>query len=324
MPKVSVIVPTYNREKFINIAIESILRQSFKDFEIILVDDGSTDNTRKAIEPFINNIKYIYQKNSGVSAARNTGVQCSTGEWVAFLDSDDEWMKDYLHWQMTRIAHYPNMVSHVTNSVTIRPNHTDENHFRGTGLLKEFEKRQCLLLDRPLWTIIKYSPWFVQAAIMRRDVLIDAGLFDPALKIGEDLDLFARMALKGPFSICNKILVCIHRRAESIDNLSKITSTDRMYSSESLTQIYSRLRKLGWLAPREKNVLDAALSSSLRAAGNLLLKSGEKKQARRYFRKALLICPSVKSFLKYINCFIPAEITVRLINRGKKYDSSLF
>ena len=102
MPKITVIIPTFNRELFVMRAIDSVLNQSFKDYEIVVVDDGSTDNTQSTVRRFGSKIRYIYQKNAGVSAARNTGIEAAACEWVAFLDSDDEWATEYLSWQMER------------------------------------------------------------------------------------------------------------------------------------------------------------------------------------------------------------------------------
>ena len=94
MPLISVIIPTYTREKFVTKAIDSVLKQSFRDYEIIVIDDGSTDNTREILKAYANKIKYIYQENSGVSSARNVGIQAARGLWISFLDSDDEWNED--------------------------------------------------------------------------------------------------------------------------------------------------------------------------------------------------------------------------------------
>lgn len=100
MPKVSVIIPTYNREEFISETIQSVLDQTFKDFEVIVVDDGSTDNTKRELEKFGSRIKVIEQKNSERAASRNNGIKDSTGKYIAFLDSDDLWIKNKLEKQV--------------------------------------------------------------------------------------------------------------------------------------------------------------------------------------------------------------------------------
>ena len=96
MPKVSVVVPTYNSAKYLNEAIDSALAQTFKPIEIIVIDDGSTDDTKNIIKRYGSDIVYCYQQNAGSGKARNTGIKLASGEWIAFLDSDDIWHKDHL------------------------------------------------------------------------------------------------------------------------------------------------------------------------------------------------------------------------------------
>jgi glycosyltransferase involved in cell wall biosynthesis len=98
-PLVSVIIPTYNRGWIVKDAIESVLAQDFTDFELIAVDDGSTDNTSEILGEFESDIRVIRQTNRGVSAARNRGIQASVGRWIAFLDSDDLWLRQKLSHQ---------------------------------------------------------------------------------------------------------------------------------------------------------------------------------------------------------------------------------
>ena len=104
MPKVSVIIPTYNRSLSVREAIESVLAQTYRDFELIVVDDGSADNTPSVLGSFGERIRGIRQANAGVSAARNAGIRAAKGEWVAFLDSDDLWVPQKLERQMAGVA----------------------------------------------------------------------------------------------------------------------------------------------------------------------------------------------------------------------------
>ena len=97
---VSVIIPSYNSSRYLSQAIESVLAQSYKEFEIIVVDDGSTDNTRKAVEKFKDNVIYLYKSNGGPASARNLGISKSIGEYIAFLDADDYWLPKKLKTQI--------------------------------------------------------------------------------------------------------------------------------------------------------------------------------------------------------------------------------
>jgi len=106
-PRVSVVIPTYNRAAKVPRGIESVLAQTFSDLEVIVVDDGSTDGTGNILgEAFGNRIRYCPQANQGASAARNKGIAEARGDWIAFLDSDDEWEKDKLQWQFKALERF--------------------------------------------------------------------------------------------------------------------------------------------------------------------------------------------------------------------------
>ena len=135
MPKFSVIIPTYNRENFVGRAIASVLRQDVTDYEIIVVDDGSSDGTQGVLADFGDAVTSIYQDNAGVSAARNAGILRAAGEWLAFLDSDDEWLPGYLGAQSNQIEQYPQAVVHMTNSVSVAKDGRRANYFEEVGVL---------------------------------------------------------------------------------------------------------------------------------------------------------------------------------------------
>lgn len=319
-PKVSVIIPTYNRASFVIKAIESVLAQSFNDYEIIVIDDGSTDNTKEVLEPYRGRIQYIHQENSGVSAARNAGIRLAKGDWIAFLDSDDEWMRDYLAKQVRCMDENLGAVGYMTNSVTIRPSGKRENLFLGTGLLKEFGKHSALKVERPFGMVIKYSPWFPQATILNRDILIKIGMLNTGLTIAEDLDVVARMALKGPFVISRDVLVTVYNRQEDIKSLSRRAFENRINSYKSRENVLKNLSNMN-LSFMEKIILSKALSSTTRSIANLLMKENNVKVARSCFKKAFFQYPSVKSFIKCItslfSLFLLQSGSLRIVSRLK-------
>ncbi len=110
MPKVSVIIPTFNCAVYLPQAIESVLGQTWQDFELIVVDDGSTDDTCQVLAPYQNRLVYLYQENQGESSARNKGIQVAQGEYLAFLDSDDLWLATKLERQITVLEAWPSAV----------------------------------------------------------------------------------------------------------------------------------------------------------------------------------------------------------------------
>src|SRR3990172_11149387 len=117
MPKVSVIIPTFNCEEYIEETLSSVLFQTFTDFEVIVVDDGSTDNTIKVIKPYLDKISYIQKDNGGQGSARNLGISLAKGEYLAFLDSDDLWLPDKLSLQVGYMENNPNVSLTFTDAV---------------------------------------------------------------------------------------------------------------------------------------------------------------------------------------------------------------
>lgn len=299
-PSVSVVIPTYNRGLSIGRAIDSILEGTLIPDEIIVVDDGSIDNTQEILKAYESRIKYIFQKNAGVSAARNRGIQAAGAEWIAFLDSDDEWFQDYLMCQIECVEKNPTVLVHIANAITIHPDGQEENHFFGTRLMNRFRGEASMILSRPLASIAQYAPWFVQSTIMRRKELLECGLFDAQLRIGEDFDLLARMSCKGSFCIHSRALVRINRNDELFDHLTRQADEDRVKTIETWAQVIMRLKNIETLNRAEKTALARFLSSNRRALANIMLETGQRRRAKKLFREAFLIHPDAKSFLKFI------------------------
>ncbi len=184
---ISVVIPSYNRCDFLSKAIESVLTQTLKPEEIIIVDDGSTDGTRDMVLARYPQIYYQYQSNKGVSTARNCGILKANGDWIAFLDSDDTWHPKKLEIQSEMITSNPDYKFIHTNETWIG-NGTEikqkSKHEKRGGFIYEY----CL----PLCVI---SP---SSAMIHRSVFEDVGLFDELLPACEDYDLWLRICSKYP------------------------------------------------------------------------------------------------------------------------------
>jgi glycosyltransferase involved in cell wall biosynthesis len=317
MPKFSVIIPTFNRENFVTKAIGSVLAQSINDYEIIVIDDGSTDNTYKALEPYLKRIQYVYQENKGVSAARNAGIKLAKGEWIAFLDSDDEWLEDYLLIQMNHTEEFPHAIAHITNAVTIFPDGQESNHFKENEFIHKIGQKSCMVVEKPFCIIIDNWHWFLQSTILRRDILFQNELFDEHLSIAEDLDVIARISLMGPFSFCSKVLVHICRRQELIENLASQSVKKGIYSRQCFGKVYVNLLNIPGLMIVEKISVKRALSTNWRALGNVLLMADKKLEARKFYKKSFLIYPSIRSLIKYMATLFSRRISLRLVRKGQ-------
>ena len=206
----SVVIPLYNKEHYIKKTLESVLRQTFQDFEVIVVDDGSVDNSlaeaRKIQSP---KIRVIEQRNQGVSVARNTGIYYGKGTYIAFLDADDEWRETYLETINNLINQYSESDMFVTAyAVNLKSGNTKLS-------IQLTPEVGCL---ESYWLTLKKGYDFVwtSATTIRREALIKAGCFKPGEKIGQDLDMWARVARNNPkVAYSSQICVNYNRAAQA-------------------------------------------------------------------------------------------------------------
>ncbi len=193
-PDISVIIPTYNRAHTLPMAIESVLAQTNQPREIIIVNDGSTDDTQPVLSNYPG-LCIIEQDNRGVSAARNAGIEKSEGEWIAFLDSDDEWLSDKLEKQWDAICNDDKLICHtdeiwIRNGKRVNPM---KKHQKFGGWIYE----KCL----PLCVI---SP---SSVMINKTVFEDIGTFDESLEVCEDYDLWLRICSKYPVIFIEEPLI---------------------------------------------------------------------------------------------------------------------
>ena len=205
---VSVIIPAYNAEGTISRAIDSVLEQTEKPNEIIVVDDGSTDDTCNILQRYQNQVKVVRQENSGASSARNTGILTAAGEFVAFLDSDDSWASTKLQEQLVALRSNPDV-----GFVSCHASVTDENG----NLINhwEFEESDLKLLPM-LFTRHAGIPGSLSAVVIRRPIFARSGLFDTSLDAQEDIDLWMRLAAVTNYHCIPKPLVNIYRQNISV------------------------------------------------------------------------------------------------------------
>ena len=320
MPLFSIVIPTYNRRRFVVKAIDSVLHQACRDWEIIVVDDGSTDETAAVLEPYRQAITMLRQHNAGVSAARNAGIRVAKGEWVAFLDSDDEWTPEYLATQLRHIREYPEAVAHITNALNLFPDREPNNHFAGIGLLDEFRHADCILLKKPFHCIVSRTHWFLQSMVVRRDILMEAGLLDPELSIAEDMDLVGRLALRGPFTLCRDLPVHIHRREEELENLAAQFVKKGVASRQAFGRVFERFLDQPRLTTGERLATARVLASNWRALGNILLLAGRTLEARDTYLLSFRAFPSARSLVKYLATFLPSSLSALSVRRGREIE----
>lgn len=257
-PFFSVIIPTYNRKTLLKTALESVLDQTFDDFEVVIIDDGSTDNTNKMIERYEDKrIKYIHQDNHGVAHARNRGIENSEGKFIAFLDSDDKWVRQKLQ----RACDY------INECPAISIFHTEEVWYKGGKLLNQKKKHM-----KPSGHVYKYALPLccisISTAVINKKVFNDVGLFDESLPACEDYDFWLRATHKYEVKLIKEYLTI--KDGGRPDQLSSQRGLDR-YRIKALEKM---------LLSKELNRNEYELTRKELVKKCLVFSSGAEKRGR--------------------------------------------
>ncbi|HEX9029118.1 MAG TPA: glycosyltransferase, partial [Anaerolineales bacterium] len=197
-PKVTVLLPTYNRADLLATAIQSVLAQTYPDFELIVIDDGSTDRTAELVHSFREpRLRYVYQENRGISAALNRGVHLARGEYIARVDSDDRWLPDLLEREIAVLDCQPEVGLVYSKAQAMDPGGAPLPQILGAPEKYPGQTLKSILYGDFVCTI---------TAIIRRRCLDQAGLFDEALKGNEDWDMWVRLAAICRFAYLDQVL----------------------------------------------------------------------------------------------------------------------
>lgn len=261
---VSVIIPTYNRGWAIKEAIDSVLAQDFTDFELIVVDDGSTDNTQDILNSYKEDIIVLHQENKGVSAARNRGIASASGQYIAFLDSDDLWLPQKLSTQVDFFNTNPDALICQTEEKWIRNGmfaNPKKRHRKLSGNIFEQSLYLCLV-----------SP---SAVMMKRSLFEKAGMFDETLSACEDYDMWLRVSCRYPVYLIDTPLII--KRGGHADQLSRTSGQDR-YRIQSLKKIIES--KL--LTDKQTTAALKVLKEKCAIYANGCLKRGRKEKTLYY------------------------------------------
>lgn len=264
-PNVSVIIPTFNRKEMVTCAIKSVLEQSYRHFELIVVDDGSSDGTTPHLESQFNEVIVMRQKNQGVSAARNAGIKAAKGELIAFLDSDDLWLPRKLKRQVAFFNQHPTAVICQTEEIWIRDGrrvNPKRRHQKPTGMIFEPSLALCLV-----------SP---SAVMLKRTLLDEVGRFDETLPACEDYDLWLRIAWRYPVHLIRDRLIIKH--GGHADQLSRTPELDK-YRIAALSKILDA----GCLDHGQRAAAVKMLVEKCRIYANGCIKRN-KMAAARYYR----------------------------------------
>jgi len=264
--EVSVIIPTFNRAQKVSRAISSVLDQTFTDFEVIVIDDGSADETADVLADFKGRVTLIsHSENRGVSAARNSGILVSRSPLIAFLDSDDYWLPEKIEVQVRFFRENPDAVAcqpeeiWVRNGVRVNP---WKKHIKPSGWIFERSLKLCVV-----------SP---SAVMIRRFVFDQVGLFDEEFPVCEDYDLWLRMACRYRIELINRYMLV--KEGGHTDQLSSMLKGMDRYRIRAM----AKLLKEGCLNESQTDAVRHELERKCRIYGNGCIKRGKTEEGK-YF-----------------------------------------
>jgi glycosyltransferase involved in cell wall biosynthesis len=259
---VSVIITTYNRRRFLEEALASVLHQDYPEREVIVIDDGSTDGSSQAVEGLP--VRYEWKENGGISSARNLGIARARGDYLSFLDADDLWKREKLTVQVAEMEAGDYAVSY-TDEIWLRNGqriNQKKRHRKYSGLIYE----QCL----PLCII---SP---SSAMIKRDVFEEVGLFDESLAVCEDYDMWLRITSRYPVLFIPRPLIV--KRGGHPDQLSRTYRVIDRYRIRSLVKVLAS----GALGPDLCRSTLAELTRKCLVVARGAAKRGRPEEARLY------------------------------------------
>lgn len=316
MPRFSVIMPLYNKELYVNKAIESVIAQTYRDFEVIIVDDGSTDNSLsvvkglKILSPEARSegmedrrLMILTQSNSGVAVARNNGVAASKGEYVCFLDADDWWEPKFLAEMDRLIKEYPDAGLYATNYVYYKPGKTHVALKLERGYIN-YPEAYLHGDAMPVWT---------GAACMTRKVFDEMGGFPVGIKLGEDFLLWAKTALHYKVAFCEKPLAYYNNDVPASLRATRNLHAPQYHMLFNLGEIESIVDSQKSIVDREEwkalldklrviGLLDYWLSNEYHEAAKIELEkvdwSNQSKRAKTQYEKPIWMLKAKKRFMR--------------------------
>lgn len=305
-PKVSVIIPTYERAAKVQRAIQSVLGQTISDLEVIVVDDGSSDGTGQVLaEKFGDQIRYYAQTNQGVSVARNRGVEEARGEWIAFLDSDDLWEKDKLESQFSALDRFtPQCGACYTDTRLFNYPETRtlfqlaENNYGHKGAIG-VNSEVLRLLVRPggAGMVVHLS-----SLLARTDIVRKTGGFDPKLLYSQDSEFMFRLAMLTEFCFVNRPLVWFDRSPVETRHVGVSAKWDKMefFLRDSQMRLEGLLRLSGGLPRNVRKTIREQLRSVHSGWVNWYLQTAQYAKAREAASRAAQIDLTLNVAVKWL------------------------
>jgi glycosyltransferase involved in cell wall biosynthesis len=323
-PKVSVVIPTYNRATTVPRAIESVLAQTVTDLEVIVVDDGSSDDTGKVLgQRFGDRIRYYPQVNQGASVARNRGVEQARGEWIAFLDSDDLWEKEKLEWQFKALEQFGPQCGGCYTDVQFF-NHSEtrtmfqlvEHEFRHEGTMgAKPDVLERLVRPGGSGMVVCLS-----SLVARADWVRKTGGFDPELLYSQDSEFMFRLAMLTGFCYVNLPLVRFDRSPAEIRHVGVQSEWNKVefWLQDSQRRLEGLLRLSEGLPMKIRKVIQERLSNVHSGWTNWYLETGQYEKARAAVSRAAQLDLTFNLAAKWLLTWMSPQLALRTVRRRKE------
>lgn len=309
IPAVSVVIPAYNVACWIGETLDSILDQTFRDFEVIVVNDGSTDETSKVVAKYGRRVRYLYKENGGASSARNLGIRAARGSHIAFIDADDLWMPEKLELQMQLLSKF--------NLAWV---YSDAEVLEGNKVLCKVSQRSKLHAGDILRPLLLQDFIPSPTPLIRREVFDTVGYFDesPLLHIGEDWNMWLRIAARYQIRLVDRPLAKYRRHSAS-----QTGTMNFQYAFQSkLTIIENAIARD---PERLSDLHERAIANLYTAMGEWMLKREDPIGARRMFARAIQLRPChIRSFSYWLATFFPNNILDWLIIARRRCQRMIF
>lgn len=269
--EISVVIPSYNYAHYLARAIDSVLAQTYPVKEVIVIDDGSTDDTREVVGKYDYPVKYVYQDNAGLSAARNAGIRLARTPWVGLLDSDDWWMPTKVEEQVKKLSARPDAVLAYTRIMYMWPDASKPGGWVGPD---------------ELWPRLRYSnPITPSTVIVRRAAVLEAGGFDESLRSCEDWDMWVRIFDQGSFVGVEEPLTAYHMTPASMSrHVQRMVDNTELIIDKSLLKGLSGVSRMMW----RRRIQSAALYYAALASRE----NGNARETQSYLFRSIAQWPS--------------------------------
>jgi glycosyltransferase involved in cell wall biosynthesis len=288
-PAVSVVIATYNRAKFLPETIESIFRQNFHDYELLVVDDGSTDDTQRTLKPYETRLRYLYQENRGPSAARNLGVRHATADWISIQDSDDLCLPNHLQILWDYVKDHPKCGMVFANGDYLG----GREHNRET-IIPGDKSRQLAKRGIELSDLFEKSILRLQAALISKKAYDALGGHDESLRICMDLDLGFRLLMNFPIAYLDDVVFSYRKHEGNTGRNEELRLTENIRVIEKLLQQYPGARQqLG------NDAVAARLAYRYYRLAKGRWKRNQRHEARQALQRAISLCPGSFKYRLY-------------------------